>query len=122
MSIRFASLSTAALLAVATLSPALADEAGSVYGAKTVGALTLETRGLATNSDAVAQQGGAATASTVRWTSGEYAPSDAVYGFGSVGAMVRETSGLATSSAAVARQGGAATASTVRWVDATPRS
>lgn len=128
MSIRFASLSTAALIAVAAASSAFADEAGSYYGAKTVGALVLETRGLATDQAAVARQGGAATAGTVRWVSTPAsveltsAPAGAAYGFGTVGAMVRETSGVATIPAEITRQGGAATASTVRWIDATPRS
>lgn len=126
MSIRFASLSTAALIAAAIVSPALADEAGSIYGAKTVGALLNETRGLATDATAVVRQGGAATAGTVRWTAAPLeltsAPVGAVYGFGSVGAMVRETAGLATTPSEIARQGGGATASTVLWVEGAPRS
>jgi hypothetical protein len=46
---------------------AFAGEPGSIDNAKTVGALTLETRGLATNIGSVHQQGGYALPGAVQW-------------------------------------------------------
>lgn len=43
---------------------------GAVHGAKTVGALRTETRGLAISSEDVRRQGGLVTAGAVRWMSG----------------------------------------------------
>lgn len=115
-SVTAAAIATYALAAGASV--ALADEqSGSVYGAKTVGALYHETKDLGVSAPGAQLQPGAATAATVRWIVAP-AQSASVYGSGSVGALVRETRGLATSASEVARQGGAATASTVRWVSA----
>ena len=50
-----------------TASTAFAAEPGVGYGGS-VGALTLETRGLATNANEVRTQGGFATAGAVHWT------------------------------------------------------
>lgn len=124
MSNRLVSLSAAAALALGALGTvAVADESGVAYNAKTVGALTFETQGLATNSAEVRRQGGFATAGAVQWTKAfaEQANAGAVYGAGSVGALTLETRGLATSAAEVRRQGGAMTAGTVRWISAPDR-
>ncbi len=50
-----------------TASTAIAAEPGVGYGGS-VGALTLETRGVATNADEVRTQGGFVTAGAVHWT------------------------------------------------------
>lgn len=110
-----AAIATYAAASLTTIGTASAQELnaqGAAYGAKTVGALYHDAKGLAPDAPV-----GAASAATVRWTS---APAEtvSVYGAGTVGALVRETKGLATSSDLVARQGGAATAATVRWTGA----
>ncbi|MBX9930877.1 MAG: hypothetical protein K2Y56_04970 [Methylobacterium sp.] len=63
------SLSAAAVLAFATLGTATvrAAEPVAVYGAKTVGAMTLETLGRATNGAQVQRQGGFASAGAAQW-------------------------------------------------------
>lgn len=60
---------TAAALAFTALATASAraGEAGSVHNVKTVGALTLETRGLATSDVSVHRQGGFALPGSVQW-------------------------------------------------------
>ncbi|BAU93603.1 hypothetical protein ACQKJ1_03470 [Methylorubrum rhodesianum] len=55
-----------ALTALATAS-ARADETGIAHNVKTVGALTLETRGLATSDLSVHRQGGFALPGSVQW-------------------------------------------------------
>ena len=55
-----------ALTALATAS-ARADETGIAHNVKTVGALTLETRGLATSDLSVHRQGGFAVPGAVQW-------------------------------------------------------
>jgi hypothetical protein len=69
MSNRFNARSVAVLLALATLgaAPALAAEPAAVYGAKTVGAMALESSGRPTNGTMVRRQGGFVTAGAVRW-------------------------------------------------------
>ena len=123
MTNRIIALSTAAVLSIAALgaSAAFADESSNVdavYGAKTIGALLNETRGLATDASAVRRQGGAASAATVRWTQPAEVHAGSVYGAKTVGALLNETRGLATDASAVRLQGGAATAATVRWTGA----
>ncbi|MBB2963081.1 hypothetical protein [Methylobacterium sp. R2-1] len=68
MSKTLLSLTTAALAftAVATAS-ARADETGGAHNVKTVGALTLETQGLATSDLSVHRQGGFALPGSVQW-------------------------------------------------------
>ncbi len=68
MSKTLLSLTTAALAftALGTLS-ARAAETGAVHGAKTVGALALETQGLATSDLSVHRQGGFALPGSVQW-------------------------------------------------------
>lgn len=68
MSNRFTTLSATALMLAALATSALAEEPGAVYGAKTVGAMTFETRGIATNATQVGRQGGFATAGAAQWT------------------------------------------------------
>ena len=55
------------LALILSASTSFAAEPGAAYGGS-VGALTLETRGVATNADEVRRQGGFATAAAVRWT------------------------------------------------------
>ncbi|MDV2984341.1 UNVERIFIED_CONTAM: hypothetical protein Q9R58_08500 [Methylobacteriaceae bacterium AG10] len=76
MSKMFLSLTTAALAltALATVS-ARADEVGGVHNVKTVGALALETQGLATSDLSVHRQGGFALPGSVQWID---TPSDQV--------------------------------------------
>ncbi|GLS42984.1 hypothetical protein [Methylobacterium brachythecii] len=105
-----------ALGLVALATPAFADE---IVGAKTVGAMTFETRGVATNAMQVGRQGGFATAGTVRWTATPAEQTAAViHNAGSVGALTLETLGLATNAGDVRNQGGARTAAAVRWTSA----
>jgi len=68
MSKTLLSLTTAALAftALATAS-ARADETGGTHNVKTVGALTLETQGLATSDLSVHRQGGFAVPGSVQW-------------------------------------------------------
>lgn len=68
MSKTLLSLTTAALAfaALGTLS-ARAGETAAVHGVKTVGALTLETQGLATSDLSVHRQGGFALPGSVQW-------------------------------------------------------
>lgn len=120
-------LATSAALAVTgivSIAASAADTsvAGSVFGAGTVGAMHNETRGLATNALAVRNQGGAATAGTVRWiaTPDLEARVGAVYGAGTVGAMHIAPNGLATNGGSVRQQGGFATAGAVRWEGVPP--
>lgn len=118
---RITKISTAAAVALAALSaPALAQEAGTVYGAKTVGAMTFETRGRATNPAQVFRQGGFSVALGTEWipTPVEQTGASVVHGAGSVGALTLETLGLATSASDVRHQGGARTAAAVRWMSA----
>ncbi|MGU3539535.1 hypothetical protein [Methylobacterium sp. A54F] len=67
MSNRISVRSVAVLLALAAAAPALAAEPAAVYGAKTVGAMALESAGRPTNGTMVRRQGGFATAGAVRW-------------------------------------------------------
>ena len=110
-------ISIAVALAALT-APALAD--GAVHGAKTVGAMTFETQGVAVNATQVGRQGGFATAGAARWTTTpvEQVSAEPAYNAGSVGALTLETLGLATHAGAVRNQGGARTAAAVRWVSA----
>lgn len=57
------------LALVLAASTATAAEPGVGYGGS-VGALTMETRGVATNADEVRTQGGFVTAGAVHWTQG----------------------------------------------------
>jgi hypothetical protein len=68
MSKTFLSLATAALAftALATV-PARAAEIGGAQNVKTVGALTLETQGVATSDLSVHRQGGFALPGSVQW-------------------------------------------------------
>ena len=67
MSNRIAQIA-AAVLAFAPLAvPALAETPGAVFGAKTVGAMTLETYGIATTAYDVGRQGGFAAAGAAQW-------------------------------------------------------
>lgn len=104
-----ATYAAASVSAIGTASAQELDSRGAVYGAKTVGALHYEAKGLPASAPV-----GAASAATVRWIAAP-AETASVYGVGTVGALTRETKGLATSADAVVRQGGAATAATVRW-------
>lgn len=68
MSNRITTLSAAAALALVTFATsAMAEEAGTAYGAKTVGAMTLESYRVATNATQVGRQGGFATAGAAQW-------------------------------------------------------
>ena len=69
MSNRLLSLSAATAIVLGTLGTvsAIAAEPGAVYGAKTVGAMTLETLGRATNGTQIARQGGFAIPGAVQW-------------------------------------------------------
>ena len=69
MSNRLFSLTTAAAIALATLgtASAIAAEPVAVHGAKTVGAMTLETLGRATNGTQIVRQGGFAIPGAVQW-------------------------------------------------------
>lgn len=69
MSNRLFSLSAATVIALATLGAvsAIAAEPVAVHGAKTVGAMTLETLGRATNGAQIARQGGFALPGAVQW-------------------------------------------------------
>lgn len=71
-------VSLTAALALASLGtvPARAAETGTVHGVKTVGALTFETQGLATDTYLVQRQGGFAVPSSVQWIK---TPTDAVH-------------------------------------------
>lgn len=120
MSNRITRISAAAAIALAAfVTPALADEAGAVHGAKTVGAMSFETRGVATNAAQVVRQGGFSVAGATQWiaTPAEQTAS-VVHGAGSVGALTLETLGLATNASDVRNQGGARTAAAVRWTSA----
>lgn len=66
MSRRIAPLAALTLALLAPLSVSAAEPV-AVHGAKTVGALTLETRGLATDDVAVHRQGGFAVPGAVQW-------------------------------------------------------
>jgi hypothetical protein len=123
MSNRIVAATVAALLSLTSTAVFAAEPtpAGAYYGAGTVGAMFVETAGLAVSGGDVARQGGSATAGTVRWTGGPVANSEgAYYGAGAIGAMFRESAGLATNGGDVGRQGGGATASAVRWEVAAP--
>ena len=69
MSKRIVSLATISALTLVSLgaAPATADEMIAIHGAKTVGALAFETRGLATDDLAVHRQGGYAIPGSVQW-------------------------------------------------------
>ncbi len=66
MSKRITFYTIVAALTLAPLSAKAADGV-AVHGVKTVGALTLETQGLATSDVAVHRQGGFALPGSVRW-------------------------------------------------------
>lgn len=66
MSRRIAPLAALTLALLAPIS-ATAAELAAVHGVKTVGALTLETRGLATDDTLVHRQGGFALPGAVQW-------------------------------------------------------
>ncbi len=61
------SAATAIVLATSGTVFAIAAEPVTVYGAKTVGAMTLETLGRATNGTQIARQGGFAIPGAVQW-------------------------------------------------------
>ncbi|MBD8906170.1 hypothetical protein MZTS_05415 [Methylorubrum zatmanii] len=69
MSKKIVSLATVAALAFMSLGTisATADEMVAIHGTKTVGALALETRGLATDDLSVHRQGGFAVPGAVQW-------------------------------------------------------
>lgn len=121
MSKRFVSLSASAALILAAVVISARAEPVAIHGVKTVGALTLESRGLAVGPRDVLRQGGLATAGAVRWEPAsaiEAKPQSAIHGVKTVGALTLESRGLATGPRDVIRQGGLATAGTARWVPA----
>ena len=69
MSNRLFSLSAATAIVLASLGTgsAIAAEPGAVYGAKAIGAMTLESLGRATNGMQIARQGGFALPGAVQW-------------------------------------------------------
>ncbi|QIJ76071.1 hypothetical protein GU700_16565 [Methylobacterium sp. NI91] len=67
MSKQIISRAVAALVLTLAATAAFAGEPGSIDNPKTVGALTLETRGLATNIGSVHRQGGYALPGAVQW-------------------------------------------------------
>ncbi len=67
MSRRIAPLAAALTLTLLAPVSARAAELTAVHGVKTVGALTLETQGLATNDVLVHRQGGFAVPGAVQW-------------------------------------------------------
>ncbi|EHP95000.1 hypothetical protein [Methylorubrum extorquens] len=67
MSKQIISRAAAALALTLTATTAFAGEPASIDNTKTVGALTLETQGLATNIGSVHRQGGYALPGAVQW-------------------------------------------------------
>ncbi|CAO4157314.1 hypothetical protein [Methylorubrum extorquens] len=67
MSKQIISRAAAALALTLTATAAIAGEPASIDNTKTVGALTLETRGLATGTGSVHRQGGYALPGAVQW-------------------------------------------------------
>lgn len=67
MSKQIISRAAAALALTLTATTAIAGEPATIDNTKTVGALTLETQGLATNVGSVHRQGGYALPGAVQW-------------------------------------------------------
>ena len=114
---RIISLSTAAALTLAALGTSAI--AGTVNDTKTIGAMSIESRGVATTPAEIRRQGGFTTAATAQWSAS--APvtltgNAVANGTKTIGAMAVETQGRATSPDQVRRQGGLLVPGAIRWV------